>query len=550
MQQASGKELHDLIEDVKEHQGKEAAEIKQVNQSPTASGSSEIKIIKVKKSRGHKRYAYLTLTYGAVLLELLFAYFMYRLLESITQKISDEYEVDNSNFITGIYSIIISLVILNLAGDVTSVVPAEEYYELYLLHKDKNKEKGNKNDKSIEISASQKGFKNFLINYPFRIFTYCNSYPSFIVGALTDAVAVAELIPSKIVQWPVSIVITGFGTMYYHMLSHDDLVEHNRFIWLHILDHKSSIIINIIKSPLKSFEVALQIGGNTLYRAAILGYVVQQFLHYNFGQIGKLGIMLIAVTMESTAYATLFTRLKGSYNKFFDPGFNTLLPRDKEDIKIPKGNLLLNTLLSFVKSTGICYFAYKCIPLSGWPSIAVTSSLGLILLTRDVYFNYKQSLNEAALTNKKKLEVNIQEIHSQQSNKNKMELIASVVNFGGRATRIIGFLGALNSLNEELHLYNISSGLDFTDLIVLTGTVGIPIATNEFFYFQKKLVENFNYYQEKISAEKNVPHFGIPGSFFRSRKEYPDGYFERYQKIKNSNKNKGEEAPLLGYKHK
>ncbi len=481
-----------------------------------------------------------SIIYGGVLLEIFFSYFMYLTIDESFEALSENYNFDSRATSRIFISISIILAIANLLEDVISINPVEEIYDL--THNQ------NTDLNSIEDENTLNPTTSFCLNYPLKAFSLINAYTSFITLAATDSIPIVTFLSIKYIKWPVSIIPVILGTAYYHMLVYKDTIKHHEQIYTPLLTSTFSVFLNIIKNPLLSLEVIMNVGANVILRSGLYSYSLilliknEEFIKNFDSNLYPYIMLFVTIT---TGYSTIFSRFLDTQREYFlSPSENNYI-LSKNDIALSNifKNAALPSVLRIIRTGGTCFLLYKHLPTSLLAKVFLTSLVGVSMGAHGFYISYRQAFNHIIRDSLKQSSVGED---NNVVNNNKLSVVATAINISTKLAFTFSLLGAFTQINNSLNSSNIHTDLNFNDILILVATLSIPVNLNNFDYYNVKLNEMLEYYNKKYNIEKTNPKFGKFCCFFHSIKEY--GISTAHQKDEGQDKEllpSNESLPLL-----
>ncbi len=443
-------------------------------------------------------------------------------------------------FGTLVGALVLHNLILDMRGNVS---PAEDTYEVVTgtgndkLIKDAIREQRLTNTGALLVKA-----KNFFDFVPISLF-------SFGILASADGVAFkdwgVEGIPLYILTGSASLL----GTLYYKMFTDKKIVKHNIAFVQQIekaisLLKSPSDLGNAMIAPFSSMQAFRQFLSNTCrgleagimtsfnasYRgisAAFIGYSVLNIIKEN---AGKDYGFLVWSALGTTVYLTFFSRLLGTYEKFFNKEFDNLSPTDIKSARISPLRHMANGLITLARSAPLAALLYRNIDfglenesLEIFAKLAVSATPAAIFGLHALVTRMENSRLEAALSvqqasAKKTLLATKKNTYNQQgtlgagdffdlisadkgyTNSPVVSVIAKELNLASRLVRGIGFLRFIQTLIEEF-LHNdlqINTGLDFGGVLSLGLFIAFPILENDFNFFQQGIEDNIAAHRTRL----------------------------------------------------
>ena len=477
------------------------------------------------------------LIYGSVIFQTLYSYFLYVAdEEALTDLVGKKnvWMLTTACAILGVFDMLESLSIVN---------PAEMLYEtlnkdsknVNTIHQDNSAEDNfivsneipphqiqDETSRLLQISIKTKEnfydrfSKGFLQKYLLKSLTVLGFGSAVMISGVTNALLFGKTIQHNYVRLGFSTAPLLFGTVYLIMLLWDDMQQGHDFIYSRLLSRKSSVLLNIVKSPLVAFELFLTNGFNALLTTILFSYGAIQSKNAFFPEFKEnelLNRWIIAVTCFSMTYTTLFSRYISSHELYFN---DELRYETFEDTQLSfKRSWLFNAILRSARSVGLAYFVNKYLMRNTIQRTTITSFFATILIAHGIYVSYLRCSNQA------KIEV----LHKRKAStcSSEQNLVAtsnkflwlSVINAGSKVAYSLAIYAGFNQINTLLKLKLVK-----LDLIMLTLCFAIPASIIDFDFYRIKMVEAWMYYKNKFEKELEHPRYGLMGSLFRSAKEY------------------------------
>lgn len=461
--------------------------------------------------------------FGGAVFQLSYIYFMYTAVLAGFQAIGKEADVDTDAYeATGI-AVSIILAIMQALQDLLSINPAEQAYkmnhpEIEEVEEDEENEEGEQQD----IIPRPGPKVDACINIPLKFVSVSTAHVYYIVASAASSLPF--LLPAKntFLKIGISLVPIGFGTIYYRMLSYDDILTHHNFIYRRLLSTRYSIIWNMLKSPLLSLELLLTVGSNASLKSASLSYIAIRFVNaINGGDIDdKAYPYIILFVCFVTEYSMIFSRLLPTYVTFFDPKVSSDSPIDLQRVKqnFSKSSFVFNTVLRSIRSAGIAYIASEFIPVPSDIKILSGVGMGMILFSHGAYVSYKRCFNEA-------IRASLSDENMRHSNNNankKYITLVNVLNMSEKFAAALAILAAFIEINQRLKNGGVDTHLNFVDILCLFLSISIPVLMNSYDFYNQKLIENILYHKSKYQLESQTHQFGKFMCLFKSVNEYTE----------------------------
>lgn len=470
-----------------------------------------------------KRILAQLLTWAAVGIEPLFAYFLYLSVSHAQEKISGELGMDEIEGLNVAFKIaLIALVGLNLAADLTAVNPVEES-ELLISSNDEAPVMKNNNDYCINYETVYKIGGGLS-----KITFFAVALPSFINFAASDAVAIADWtdnIPVKIIS---GALVTACGVAYYSMFSGANIKRHS-LEFIERIFAKESTLLSIIRTPLISSEVALQAVSNMLYRSiagAYIGLSLTQDV-FKLSPTHAAVVPWMSIAAGLTLIATAFSRVRQVRGRYFNPEFETLEPEHFIGLGISKLGLVGDALITNTRSASVVWLLSKVEMENDTLKYSIMAAVGVAINAHGHYVSYQTRRNQAALKYRQSLEVNVaadanstfDKIVEHFKKSPGLNKTITVVNGGARASRWIGFIGFLLGVQKVLAENGRNLNLGFYDTVALAGLWGIPTLVADGVVYSAEMTDVLSYYRAKIAigapSKKDEASFA-PIRFFKS----------------------------------
>ena len=470
-------------------------------------------------NRTAKRSTYTFFIYGSVVYQMLYSYFLF----IADKEALDDLTNGNAELASLIFCIVLG--VCDMLESLSIVNPAEEVYTRIMP-----KQGGARSlnlqleepailevsDEDIELTGYEWFTKKVCIPYPLKFITLSNTTIGFLLTGITNALFFGQTITNPYARFSVGVTPLVFESIYLIMLLWEDIKEGHDFIFGKILSRKSSVLIDMARSPLITLELLLT---NSLY--ALLASIL-----FSYGSIKSkdaflpeyqnerlLNLAITGITSFSISYITLFSRYVSSHISYFNESVeNTNF--NSNELHYKKA-WVFNALLRFARSAGLSYFVNKYITsLIDNRPIALTSSavIGTFLTAHGTYVSYLRCLNLAKI---EALQAHQSESDHSKQNTDPRFLTLSSVNLLSKVAYALAIYASFKEISEGIGL-----DLSKTDCIMLTLCFGIPAAIIDFDYYRTKMVETLTYYIDKTREEVKTHQFGLVGSFFRSIKEY------------------------------
>lgn len=206
---------------------------------------------------------YKCLTISSVLKEPLYSTFLFTVIYSSMQYALEELGINNEFTELTFLMLAVLLAFLSLSNDMLAVNPIEEAEELSHTVKDSKQ-----STEAEELTLPQRtaaniltGFNNIIANATYVVGSSSNLIPLALLGFSFSSrlgICIGAGIP-----------IITLSVVYYNMLTKAKINRHAREYVKRLLTFKESIIINALKTPLKSIEILIQTLTNAFYRGAV-----------------------------------------------------------------------------------------------------------------------------------------------------------------------------------------------------------------------------------------------------------------------------------------
>ena len=470
-----------------------------------------------------KRVAYTFFLYCSVIYQMLYSYFLYVADKEALEDLTDgQAELGLLIFcvVLGVCDMLESLSIVNPAEEVYArispkkseakplIMTTSEPMENTILL-DSNEDNDNPKPTGYEWLTN-----NLCIPYPLKFLTLSAVGVGFLMTGFTNALFFGQTIKNSYIRFSVGATPLVFESVYLVMLLWEDIKEGHNYIFGKILSCKSSILLNMIRSPLISFELFLT---NSLY--ALLASILFSYgslqskdaFFPNHENDNLLNQAIIGVTSFSIAYITLLSRYVSSHALYFNEAIQN---ENFEYSELHyKKTWAFNSILRFARSIGLSYFINKYLTVSSRnQSMILTGIAGTLLTTHGTYVSYLRCLNQAK---EETLQIRQSGIQAPRQNDDPRFLMLSTVNLFSKIAYSLAIYSSFKTINED-----IAWDLDKLDLIMLTLCFGIPASIIDFDYYRTKMVDTLIYHIDKTKKEIETKRFGVVGSLFRSIHEY------------------------------
>lgn len=366
----------------------------------------------------------------------------------------------------------------------------------------------------------------------------------FIIGAAGDALGFAYLVKNPIFRWSSGVPTTALGVLFYILLTRVRINEHAYEFIHRLFDCKSSMLVNAVKSPLKSLEVIIQALSNSLYRGVGVGYIMRQLLLMLFarGEKESSNIYYILAATAASIYITLFSRTLNVHKEMFNEKFSAIPPEIFNRIKVSKIGLGIDMLMTTLRALPTFALITRHVAADKYMNY-LFGGLGFALVGgHGLYVRYTTRLAQTALRQMEKEQLlslsdnsaseaadltsaaDLFESIKQRQKTDTLRHAVTVFNAGGRIARSAAFLGFLVTLNHTLEKLGFGFKLGFIDLLCLHQLWGNTTFENETSFYQYALEDNWAYYKTKCLIEKAQHSYScniIPVCFWRSQHAYP-----------------------------
>lgn len=481
-----------------------------------------------------KKNSYKGITLASVLLNPLFAIFLYIAIEAAIDDGCEELGLENNFF--GILFIAINLTVSFLSGlsDLIVVNPIEEAEEMLQASK-------------INIPADRLMTTNQVQKISFRIFNYFNQTIGnsvFLVGAASAALSITYLTSSPILRWGAGIPITMLEFIYLNRLSTAKIQGHSYEFIYRIFNKSQSTISGVFKSPAKSLEVLIQVLINAINRGIVYGYIMQQIMKNYFNKENdSVAIAFISYMIIASFYTSLTSRTLNVHKQFFNPQFEELSADLLKNTKPSYIGIVIDGFMAFLRAGAASLLLYRRGPSNLPFNIVLTGSVGLFLIAHGFYIKYDNRLHQTVLDDKLRKKINNVQLDNQQlttqlTSSNLFDLIkepfkinegikisATIINSGSRLANWFSFLGFLITMNKLIKI-NGYNNFDFYDLLCIQQLLCNPSLENEISFFQETMVDILAYYRTKLYLEKKLPYLGW-SSFWKAKNDYPKEYLTK-----------------------
>lgn len=515
---------------------------------------------------GHsvKRVFAQLLTWAAVGIEPLFAYFLYMSVANAEKKIASETGIDEVPALgIAVQIVLIGLVAKNLIADLTSVNPVEDAE--YLI--------------SPAKPPVLKPSDNYYINYETirkigggvsLIATFVGAIPSFANFAASDGVAIADWTDNVPVKYGLTGLVTVLGVSYYMMFSGGKLKQHALELAERIFA-KDSTLLAILRSPAISLEVLIQVFSNMGYRSIAAAYIGLSLLHDVLGlpptHAAVIPYMIVASAL--TFGTTAMTRVLQVKNYYLNSEFEKLEDTHFVRSTISKPGLIADAIITNTRSAAATWLMSSLITLEDQRlKYSIIAAVGVAINAHGLYVSWKTRRNQAALEYRntdeaaKKLlpddggvSTDEDEISATKAaepaaptegkpafdelveyfNSNALNTLLTVVNGGARAARFVGFIGFLLGIERTLADNGIDLGLSFMDTVALAGLWGVPTLVADGRVYEEELRSVWKYYRAKMAigapteeGDKRMAAFRFFSSIFTPKDQFEE---EKVQKV-------------------
>lgn len=485
-------------------------------------------------SYNYKLAAYKGLTLAAVLLNPLFAVFLYMAISTAIDDSSQELSLDNTFW--KIFFITLNLAVSSMSGlsDIIVVNPIEEAKTMSLSTGD-------------NVATERLARTTPVERKSITVFTFFNQAIAntvFLVGSASAALSVAYMTNQTGLRWGLSIPITALELIYLNILSKVKIDEHSHEFLHRLLNPNESMLIKAAKSPAKSLEVTIQVLINALNRGVVYGYIMEQILKEFFGLSNdRTTTGLIAYTAAASFYTSLTSRTLNVHKQFFNAQFNQVSEVLLKSTKVSYAGMGIDSVMTLLRSGAASLLIYRHGTENLPFNITLTAMVGLFLTSHGFYVRYKNrhyqtaldmKLEQLARSNLRSAQPVVGELSSEQlfdliKEQFKVnfgiKLAATVINAGSRLANWFSFLGFLITMNK-LMVSNGYLNLDFYDLLCIQQLLCNPSLENEISFFQENMVDILAYYRTKWHVERKAPHFSW-GSFWKTKSDYPKEYLTK-----------------------
>jgi hypothetical protein len=482
-------------------------------------------------SSNTSRMIYRTLTIASIITGPLFSYFLFTAICAASDETREELDLEGKFWEILFLIIAATTSSIGALADFIAVNPIEETEEMLTSAEDKElAEKLSLCNPCERITIRVFGFINQII---------ANS--TYLVAATSDAIVVAYLSSITGLRWGLGIPLTGLGIIYYNMLNRAKVNEH-AYEYIHnVLDCESSMVLNCIMTPLKSFEMVTQVLISSASRSIIFSYIIDQLLTEFFGSENDHkndalnGLILYAAI--SVFYSTIFSRTLNVRKELFNPKFYGLSRVLLSSVSVSRLGLTVDVIMVGLKSGSACVLMYKHGPENSYINIPITVVLGLFLTCQGFYCRYQTRLYQTALDIQSKSDQLGQQLIrnatpekmfdaiKEQNKTNGLKGVATFFNFGERASRWCAFLGFLFTINKIIKA-NTGYQLAFSDLFCIQQLLCNPTQENEFSFYQDTLIDTLAYYRTKMQLRRDPNHIGW--AFFKTKSDYSKSMLSKY----------------------
>lgn len=506
---------------------------------------NKIKYFQTSLGSNSKKTISKCLAIASILIDPLYSYFLFTAIYSVIEYSQEEAGLNNKFWEILFTSLAAFFTIMNFISDITLVNPIEEA-EVITSSIDENFE-GDLN--LIDSPPCKQKFVKSVV-----VFNQLTANSTYLINAGSSVLSVAYLTSLPELRWGIGLPVIILNVVYYNMLNRSKIKEHTYKFMKIILNLRDLNPTIIIKSPLKSLEVIIQILAKAIYSGISTGYVMKQILSefiYKGEKQSSLSNDLILYAILTTFYNTIFSRSLNVQRKFFNSEFDDVSSNFLKEAKVGCFELLKDGIISATRSISASVLLFRHGPENFPLNITLTASLGILTMSHNFYVKYNNRLYEVALSLKKRNNSQIINIDKELSSEKlfdlikeqlktpKLKKIVSFINSGMILANWIAFLGFLMSLNEVLKA-NTNFKLDFYDLVCIQQLWGNTSLANDASFAQENMVENISYYCTKQFLEKNSKYFGLFHAFLKAKKDYPKNYLETFIKAREEIKSPSE----------
>ena len=357
----------------------------------------------------------------------------------------------------------------------------------------------------------------------------------FIVfNAASDILPVSYVSSKLEVIVPISVILIPLSSVFLFVLLKDRTISHSYEFVQRLFDCQESMIINSLKSPAKTLEVAIQSLSSAMNQAVTNGNIVAQIFIFVFsmpdGQIFR-GFVYSGVF--SGGYGAIFSRVLNVYEQYFNKKFEKINLKER-NFPVSKLGLFIDIIMSILRGLPTGVLVYKYINLDA--KMAIGCITGSFFGVHNLYVRYYNRLHMTALHHQKDdgkaahssfsglsassknlaLANNVFEELALLSKTPRLQKITTAFNFSARLCGSLSFLGFLFFLNEALDLK-----ADFYSILCVHQLWGNTTLENDFSFYQNALVDIWSSAHTKFKMEKIKPQYGTLNSIFcKSKKDY------------------------------
>ncbi len=356
-----------------------------------------------------------------------------------------------------------------------------------------------------------------------------------IFNAASDILPISYITSDLRVIITIAIPLVSLSTVFLYVLLSARTQEHTYEFIRRLLNKNESMLLNALKSSVKSSEVILQSLSTAMNQAIANGNIVAQVLTYMFRMPNNAAYrMLIYSGVGVGLYSSLFSRVLNVHGQFFNMEFGKIPTDILRKTSVSKIGIGFDVVMTSLRAfpAGVLIYRY-----SSNNKFLISIPISLILAGHSLYVRYINRFYQSALENynielkKSSHDENIElssikmfNIISEAYKTPRLQTMVKVFNIGGRVCGSLSFLGFLFYLNEALNIKT-----DFYTILCVHQLWGNTTLENDFSFYQDTLFNIWASIGSKMHMESTKPYYGKLRSFFwKSATNYPPAYLQNF----------------------
>lgn len=475
----------------------------------------------------YRRLFYRSMTTSVAVFSPLFAIFVYRSIARVRDLSLAELGEDKKPdwfVVFLLWALVIYFTVTYFLGDPPVLNPVEESENLLQANALEEKE----------------------MNQSGRLFANANkifSLPTLLHFGADSGIAIAALTSNtRPIYLGLGIPLTLFSVMHQYATNKRDIEVHS-YRFVQVLSQfftEHSIFSQILKEPLRSLEVMVEVFSYVSYYGISAGYIANQLaIVFSEDETNTYIVPWIISITLLTAYITAFSKTLIPYSEFFNPAFSELREEDLRDIRLPWTTHLLNGGIALIRAITLGWLSCRLGPQDAGLKALLSASICTFAFAHPFYVLYQKKRRELALYWRQRRTQNVNGIEEvpdsiQLFNKmtNRLEtpatiLAVTILNVSARIGLSLTFVGFVVDLVRALNINGYPCPLEFNDVLALSILWSSLIAINEGRTRQKPLLHSLSYLQAKYrigAPTEELAHANcltrVAATFFYSKAQF------------------------------